>query len=129
MTLFLFILGILIALGIARYNESHKLFWTLLVAYTLGFAVTKIVHSTFFEKEQSENVPNQECPTQGLATALDINMCLLTNVCCSAPDVETQKLVSQDTPDFIDRTFTLSNVPGVTQWINLHVLPNPPNTS
>jgi len=129
MTFLMFVLGIIIIAGIARYNQSNKLFWTLFIAFVLGFAGKKLVNDTFFsEKEQSGTSLNQAYPTQGLAVSLDSNMCLFTNENCSATDVETQNLVSQEyTPDFVEHTPTLSNVPGVTQWINLHILPNPPN--
>lgn len=131
MTLTLFILGLLIILFIARYNESNKLFWQLLVAFVLCFAATKIVYNTFFaEKEQSELSLNQAYPTQGLIATLDTNKCLFTNGSCLATVVETQNLVSQDyTPEFVERTNTLSDVAGVTQRINIHVLPNPPNST
>jgi len=124
----LFILGILCILCIARYNNSNKVFWALFVSYILAFTVGTIAYKATEKKEQSQVMLNQAYPTQGLAVSLDSNMCLFTNENCSATDVETQNLVSQEyTPDFVEHTPTLSNVPGVTQWINLHILPNPPN--
>ena len=38
MILIYFVLGFLLALGIARYNQSNKLFWTLFMSFVLGIA-------------------------------------------------------------------------------------------
>ena len=46
MALFWFICGILLICGIARYNESNKLFWTLLVSFVGTFAAASIVIAT-----------------------------------------------------------------------------------
>lgn len=128
MTLALFIFAVLLALGIARYNESNKLFWTLLTCFILGIACTKVVYDTFSEKEQSEQSLNQAYPTQGLLTTENTFM-LFTNTDSYATDVKvTSKPVSQAiTPDYIEPLFTLSNVSGATQGLTLHILPNPPN--
>lgn len=42
MTLFLFILGLFAIFCIGRYNESNKLFWTLLIAFVGGFTTARI---------------------------------------------------------------------------------------
>lgn len=42
MTLFLFILGLFAIFCIGRYNESNKLFWTLLIAFVGGFTAARI---------------------------------------------------------------------------------------
>mgnify|MGYP000446649585 CR=1 FL=1 len=42
MTLFLFILGLFAIFCIGRYNESNKLFWTLLIAFVGGFTAANI---------------------------------------------------------------------------------------
>ena len=49
----MFVIGVLIILGIAKYNKSNKLFWTLFTAYTLGFAGMKLVYDSFSEKAGS----------------------------------------------------------------------------
>lgn len=55
MILFWFILGIALIFGIARYNESNKLFWTLAFAFVMGFAGTKMVLQTVNGDEQSNS--------------------------------------------------------------------------
>lgn len=55
MILFWFILGIALIFGIARYNESNKLFWTLAFAFVMGFAGTKMVLQTIDGNEQSNS--------------------------------------------------------------------------
>lgn len=128
MTLALFIFAIVLALGIARYNNSNKLFWTLLTCFILGIACTKIVSDTLSEKEQSEQSLDQAYPTQGLAVTGNTFM-LFTNPDNYSTDVKvTSKPVSQAiTPDYIELLNTLSYVSGVTQGLYLHALPNPPN--
>lgn len=128
MTLTLFILGLLLILGIARYNESNKLFWTLSIAYILGFACTKMVYDSFSTNEQSEQSLNQAYPTQGLLPTANAFM-LFNNADSYTTDVKvTSKPVGQAiTPDYIEPLFTLSNVSGATQGLTLHILPNPPN--
>lgn len=128
MTLALFIFAVLLALGIARYNESNKLFWTLLTCFILGIACTKVVYDTFSEKEQSEQSLNQAYPTQGLLPTAN-TFVLFNNADSYTTDVKvTSKPVGQAiTPDYIEPLFTLSNVSGATQGLTLHILSNPPN--
>lgn len=129
MTLALFILGLLLILGIARYNESNKLFWTLSIAYILGFACTKMVYDSFSTDEQSGPSLDQAYPTQGLATTGEACICFFDNVSSTTPTKETSSLVSQVfTPDYIEHTPTLSDVSGVTQGLTIHALPHPPNS-
>lgn len=129
MTFTMFILGILIILCIAKYNESNKLFWTLFTAFTLGFAGMKVVADTFSEKEQSETTFNQAYPIQGLA-AIDGAFALFSEVDFNLASEEvTPNLVSQvPTPDYVEDVFTLSYVHGATPGSYVHVFPNPPNT-
>ena len=128
MTFTLFLLGLLIILGIARYNESNKLFWTLAIVFTLGYAGTKMVYDTIGKKEQSGKSLDQAYPTQGLYGVKDSCICFFNDASNMAIVKETSNLVSQVyTPGYIEQTTTLSDVSGVTQGIYIHVLPNPPN--
>ena len=129
MTLALFIFAIAVIFVIARYNNSNKLFWTLLTCFILGIACTKIICDALSEKEQSEQSLDQAYPTQGLAVSGNTFM-LFTNPDDCLTDVKvTSKPVSQAiTPDYIELLPTLSYVSGVTQGIYLHMLPNPPNS-
>lgn len=62
MALFWFICGILLICGIARYNESNKLFWTLLVSFVGTFAAASIVIATC--NNDTKNVKANVSPTQ-----------------------------------------------------------------
>ena len=62
MALFWFICGILLICGIARYNESNKLFWTLLVSFVGTFAAASIVIATC--NNDTKNVETNVSPTQ-----------------------------------------------------------------
>lgn len=64
MILLWFLAGILFALGIARYNESNKLFWQLSIAFLLGYAVTVMVNRANGSEKSNANL-TQVYPTQG----------------------------------------------------------------
>ena len=127
MTLLVFILGLLIILGIARYNESNKLFWALLTSYVLSFAGCKLIIDNFGHDE-SNNTFMQVQPTQGLAASPGSLVYLLADEDLSAPTKVTSEPVSQAIVPAVERSVTLSNVSGVTQGLYLHALPNPPNS-
>lgn len=125
-----FLLGLIIIFGIARYNESNKLFWALLISYILSFTVTKVITDTFGDEERSEKTLNQAPPTQGLDMTSDAFMCLLAGESLSTLVKETSNPVSQaSVPEYIECIFTSGDVFGVTQGLYLHILPNPPNNT
>ena len=126
MTLFLFLLGIAIIIGIARYNESNKLFWALLTCYTLCFAGAKLVIDNL-SKDERKNAFEQVQPTQGLAATPSYFMYLSADVKPLATTKATSKLVSKAIVPAVERSITLSDVSGVTKGLYLHALPNPPN--
>lgn len=126
MTLFLFLLGLAIIIGIARYNESNKLFWALLTCYTLCFAGAKLVIGSLSE-DKSKNAFEQVQPTQGLMTASGSFQFLVTDDTSSATMKATSKPVSKANVPAVERSITLSDVSGVTEGLYLHALPNPPN--
>lgn len=72
MDLLWFLTGIVIIFFIARYNESNKLFWTLLISFTGSFAVAttvmRIINSN--SKEEVKKSVIQTCPTQAPANTL-----------------------------------------------------------
>ncbi len=71
MILLWFILGIALILAIARYNESNKLFWTLLFAFVMGFAGAKMYLDVHHGDEQQSNVNlTQVSSTQVSTTTL-----------------------------------------------------------
>lgn len=125
----MFIVGILLILGIAKYNKSNKLFWTLFTAYTLGFAGMKLVYDSFSEKAGSEQSLNQAYPTQGLLAMDNAFVCIDENVSYTTTETTSNPVSQANTPGYIEDCHTLSYVPGVTQGLYLHILPNPPNNS
>lgn len=72
MILLWFAIGIALIIGIARYNESNKLFWTLLFAYMVGFAGTKMISQVIGGEKQSNEhfaqMPSIQAPAAALST-------------------------------------------------------------
>lgn len=123
----MFVLGIILICGIARYNESNKLFWTLLTAYVLSFTVGTIAYNAFRGEKESQTMLNKACPTQG-SIDMQSAICYSDNMYYLTPVKETSALVSKvSMPCYVEQLCTLSDVSGVTQGIYLHNLPNPPN--
>lgn len=56
MTVLWFIIGIALILCIARYNESNKLFWTLLFSFIMGFAGTKMILGNHHDEQSGDNL-------------------------------------------------------------------------
>lgn len=130
MTLALYILGVLIILGLAKYNESNKLFWIFFTTWTLGYAVTTmVVRST----EQSESKCIQVSPTQEALPSYPGTFYMLPSDTVKAPKKATSEPVSQAQMPLIAEGFTTVNVTnGSRDQPIIHVLANPPtpfNTS
>ena len=71
MILFLFLVGVVAIMAIARYNEDDRLFWKLLVSFTLAFTVTSLGVKIMGNEDKS-NSTTQVCPTQALYGTSDI---------------------------------------------------------
>lgn len=121
----LFVLGIVLITLLARYNESNKLFWTLLVCYTLGFVGTKLAFDAL-RTDESKVTVDQIQPTQGLAVTQSSLLYLLADDTASASVKETSNLVGKAN-ETVNDNLTLSCASGVTRGLYLHILPNPPN--
>ena len=66
-TLLCLLTGIAAITAIARYNESDKLFWKLLVSFLGGYAACTFVnHMITSNKEEGKVVVVEEAPTQVL---------------------------------------------------------------
>lgn len=96
MDLFLFSLIVLIVGAIARYNESNKLFWTLLTPFVVAFAVTKMIQKDSSPK-QDETVTLQVSPTQSPVLTSDAFKYLLAGDSVSETKKETSPSVGKDT--------------------------------
>lgn len=79
MILLWFVLGMLLAFAIARYNKSNKLFWQLALSFVLGYALTVMYTRTFSERS-SDNL-TQVCPTQVPVVTSGNTLYLLTDAC------------------------------------------------
>lgn len=126
MTLFIFLLGIAIILGIARYNESNKLFWTLLFSFVVSFAAAKIVIDSFSSKDGSNTTFEQVQPTQGLVASSGSLVYLLANEDLPAIKQDNAKPVGKALVPAAERDIT-SSVSGVTEGLYVNTLANPPN--
>ena len=96
MDLFLFSLIVLIIAAVARYNESNKLFWTLLTPFVVAFAVTKMIQKDSSPK-QDETVTLQASPTQSAVLTSDAFMYLLAGDSVSGTKKATSPSVGKDT--------------------------------
>lgn len=127
MTISLFLLGLFIIYGIARYNESNKLFWTLLVPLLLGFAVTKMIVKDHSSKGE-ETVLIQNNPIQGLAVTNSDTACALADTLLTTKK-ETSDSVGKDSVlTFIETSLSSSKVSTKVRDQPVHMFPNPPTS-
>jgi hypothetical protein len=62
-SLLMILASIAIAMGFARYNQSNKLFWILLVSLLVGFTGMKMVNSAFVDhKSEASYVKSTSTP-------------------------------------------------------------------
>lgn len=118
MTLLWTLAGIALALGIARYNESNKLFWQLMLAFAVGFTATTICSHTFGNNKEGKTNLTQVCPTQAPMVTSNTTMYSITDVPPTATytKVTASVPVSQDnTPAKCENGFTQSKVYGKTR--------------
>ena len=54
--LLMFVIGLIIIIGIARFNESSKLFWTLLISFLSGIAVSGAYSIVTNQKDNDNKV-------------------------------------------------------------------------
>lgn len=127
MILLWFLFGILLAFGIARYNESNKLFWTLAFAFVMGFAGAKMVLDTVDNESKSNGNLTQVYSTQGLTTTLSTLSYYIASDESKASNVVTaQNPVSQSNMPALEDTIILSEVGGKTRDQPIVTHPKPP---
>lgn len=120
-----FVLGIAIIFCIARYNESNKLFWQLLLAFVLGFSVTKMVQQTNNNPKNNVTLvqvsPTQMPIAQTWAIIAYINCVKELNV------VTAQSFVGQEyTPVNSESDIIFSKICGRVRDQPRKILTNPP---
>lgn len=64
MILLWFVLMIALFLAIARYNESNKVFWELVIPFLIAFAITTMVYDSSSDEKKDNGSFTQVCPTQ-----------------------------------------------------------------
>ena len=75
-TLLMFVIGLIIIIGIARYNESSKLFWTLLISFLSGIAVSG-AYSILTNQTDNGNKVTLTKSTSTCLSSLDNSYCLM----------------------------------------------------
>ena len=100
MTLFWFLAGLAVCIGVSRYNEDEPLFWKLFISFVGAFTAATVV-KTAMENENQEKVVVIEkapmSPTQVLPSASCINFYTLADVSKAATKREkSPKPVSKD---------------------------------
>ena len=127
MTVLWFILGIALIFGIARYNESNKLFWTLLFAFVMGFAGTKMLLEARQCNEQSSGNLAQVYSTHVPAIINASVYYTASNLSQAGTVVTAQQHVSQSlTPALSETNTTQSEVFERTRDQPLFTLTKPP---
>lgn len=58
------LMSVCVALGLARYNQSNKLFWVLLISLLVGFTGAKMVTYAFSDHESETSVVVPQTPSQ-----------------------------------------------------------------
>ena len=128
MTLLYFFTAIILAFGIARFNESNKLFWELMISFMLGYAGTVMVDRTINGSKRSNESLVQVCPTQTPNVASSNNsVCLLADAALAPAKVTALKSVVQDiTPEEREIEIIPSEVFGRTRDQPQQTLTQPP---
>ena len=102
MALFWFICGILLICAISRYNESNKLFWTLMVSFVGAFTAASVIIA-MCNDEHKENVVANVSPTQLYVNTTNTNALLATVFYNTTNDV------SYDTPVAVSKDYYIGN--------------------
>lgn len=96
MTLCAFVATVLAIIGIARYNESEKLFWQLFIAFCGSYAAATAVYNFVDDKKDDKVVVIDKVPTQVLSDVPTFNG-LVTGMSFSASKrSKSAKPVSKD---------------------------------
>jgi hypothetical protein len=108
MTLLAFVATIAAIVGIARYNESDKLFWQLLIAFVGSYAAASVVYNIAEDKKQDNVVMINEAPTQVLGTIPSLDEILAGNEFSATKREKSPKPVGKDS--LVSQTVILSKV-------------------
>lgn len=111
------LLGISLAFGIARYNQSNKLFWILFTSFVIGIAGASVYNKLTNDQSETESV--QVCPTQACSGSVNIVTTEPENEECAflSPLVSKDNTPGDNRHDFI------------VEGPNLKKITPPPQTS
>lgn len=109
LTLLPFCMVIAALVGIARYNESNKLFWKLLIPFLLGFAMWTMTSKKSSPKQEEITV-KQVNPTQAAALAPDAFTYLLGGDSTADTKKATSNPVGQDSTVLKDSALSESKI-------------------
>ena len=102
MTLFGFILGIIVIIAVSRYCESDNLFWKLLISLMGAFTAVSVVDEITSHKKQDKVVVIEKAPTQVLESVSYTPAYTVTDMSIAATKLEkSTKPVGKDS--LIDR--------------------------
>lgn len=96
MTLFWFLTGLALIIGISRYNEDDNLFWKLFIAFVGSFAAATTVKYVVENKKQDKIVVVESAPTQVLESTPGTAAFRLADVSLSVTKGVSPKPVSKD---------------------------------
>lgn len=118
--------GIVLITLIAKYNESNRLFWQLLLAFIGGYTAAQVVEQITSEKKVKTEL-TQVYPTQAPTMTPGTIMYPLGGDSLEVTKEETSEPASQaNTPATSECCTTLRKVV-LEDDQYLHILPNPPN--
>ena len=109
MTLLWCLIAIAIALGIARFNQSNKLFWILLISFLAGIAGAAVFDKLkYTDEDQSKAKLTQVCPTQNVQGILGILDLPKGDTLVLVECLEPTSVSQDNTPELCEPNFTLS---------------------
>lgn len=96
MTLLAFIATIGVISAIARYNESDKLFWQLLVSFVGAYAAVTVATKLLGEEKQNEVVMIEKAPMQALESMPTLYASVVTDNSLATRGEKSPKPVGKD---------------------------------
>lgn len=96
MTLLAFIATIGVISAIARYNESDKLFWQLLVSFVGAYAAVTVATKVLGEEKQNEVVMIEKAPMQALESMPTLYASVVTDNSLATRGEKSPKPVGKD---------------------------------
>ena len=84
MTLFWFLAGLALCIGISRYNEDDALFWKLFISFVGAFVAATVVKTSMENDQEQKIVVVDSAPTQVLESMPGVAAFRLADISLSA---------------------------------------------